>query len=182
MLQPGNRAMFKKKKEKRKSYSAGVLIQIHSLDKSKQSHSIQRSHPFLWEKRTASELQQRGQRFSQLRGMKRLQKWDIFHPIAAPTGSTQVKPLQWAWLIFQSRCPQYSMMSSSQKLWVPPAWLLAVWLQTAGGPAGGFLELVGSPQLPACRGFAFTYRSLASVLCFCWIVHKSGSLQFAGAV
>lgn len=167
--------MFKNRK--RKSCSAGVLIQIYSLDNSQQSHGIQISHSFLWEKRTASELQ------LEVRGSHSSGVWNVcrseiyFTPNAAPTGFTQVKPLQWAWLIFQSWCPQCSMMSSS-------ASRVVAGRLTADGRRScwGFPRTCRQPSAASVQAFCSHLLQPGSVLRLCWIVHKSGSLQFAGAV
>lgn len=46
----------------------------------------------------------------------------------------------------------------------------------------GFSRTRQEPSTASMQGVCFHLLQPGSVLCFCWIVHKSGSLQFAGAV
>lgn len=174
MLQLSNRAMFNNKK--RKSCSAGHLIQIHSLDKSKQSHGIQISHPLFMRKENCKGASARGQRFSQLRAVKRLQKWDVFHPKRSTdrVHAGQTSAVSLVNFSEQMTAVQRDVIESEAR----SASRAAAGRLTADSrrSSQGFPPTCRQPSAASMQGVCVHWLQPGSVLRLCWIVHESGSV------
>lgn len=141
-------------------------VQLRSI------HSIRASKVTAFKYLTSFyEKRERQVRFSsEVRGSPSPGVWSVCRseilltPKAAPTGFTQVKPQQWACLIFQNRCPQcVDDVMKSEALSVS---CVAAWRLTADSRRScqGFPRARRQPTPANVQGFAFTFSSLA--LCY----------------